>query len=367
MRIKALWVDDEWKDYPDFPLNALQYEIDMVCVSNKKEAEQILEEESFDVAILDANFKKDKDDPVENKKADWLISLNHHIKNRHKEVEVFVLTGNLYKYENDKREMIEGMFGDRLVIKGPEDYKLLEDIRKWYDNKPNNKIKNEHKQVFRLLQGQAEEKMLDLIKQKDNNEKIIFNHIRIVLEFALNSYIEKGYAPKCLSPGGVLYFMNSTRGIEIKLKNNQKKEIQGPQYKVDANYRFPETINSVAITLWNIQRAGSHSRKTNPDKRKKKPFYQNDPEKILSEKSIQGLVHFLCDFLTYTQDFFDLNNPTKKWEETSVGDLNSFLVKNLDPQLIRDLRSNCNEGDKLLQILDNCENESQPPTRFNPL
>ena len=189
MRIKALWVDDEWKDYPDFPLNALQYEIDMVCVSNKKEAEQILEEESFDVAILDANFKKDKDDPVENKKADWLISLNHHIKNRHKEVEVFVLTGNLYKYENDKREMIEGMFGDRLVIKGPEDYKLLEDIRKWYDNKPNNKIKNEHKQVFRLLQGQAEEKMLDLIKQKDNNEKIIFNHIRIVLEFALNSYI----------------------------------------------------------------------------------------------------------------------------------------------------------------------------------
>ena len=269
-----------------------------------------------------------------------------------------MLTGNLYTYEEDKRTMIENIFKERLKTKGADEEELLEDIIKHHYSKEDNKIKKDFHSSFQPLGKASEDKLLLLIKQMNNNEKINFNNIRSVLEATFYAFSEKEFAPNLLSPAGIMHLYCGRKAIIFfKKPNTNNESVNGPEYKLDDKYLFPETIQSVAQTLWSISRTGSHSKASSLDKREGKPFYKNNPGDLLSKKSIHSLVLLLCDFLTFVNGFFQLDSAKRKWKEISPGSEEFINDFKLNHDEIKSLKSNCSDGDRLISVLEKKEKD----------
>ena len=212
MRIKVLWIDDEYKKQLDVIGHAEQDGIDITPFESHEEgiAALMSDIKGFHAVILDAKVKKAKDDTVTNLKGlaasrDRLIELN----NEGVFMPYFIFTGQP-DYMND--ENFRDSYGDYFT-KGNDNQKLFDTIKEVVQNKEEYIIHKNYSRVFQIIEKdydvETRNTLTEILKiimrpKEIFEDELYFTQLRIILEKLFRLANRVGLLhDKCLMGGKV--------------------------------------------------------------------------------------------------------------------------------------------------------------------
>lgn len=215
LKYKVLWVDDEFETLEGIDESAYKRGIELIGVSNAKDALEELETpERFDAVLLDGLFLNDKDDKSTTsgntpfgKVAKRLVEL----KAKRIILPWFILSGQK-RFTKDDNEVLElfldkdyadGKVFDKLV---PDDVESLwNGIKDAVNEMPDFKLKQKYKDVLAcadtdFLGKTVYERLFLLVKTLEQEDKIelgqdSLTEIRKVIESLFESLVEKNIIP----------------------------------------------------------------------------------------------------------------------------------------------------------------------------
>jgi hypothetical protein len=212
MKIKVLWIDDEWVKQKAVITDAEQDGIDLVPHDSHEKGMLALYNDKigFHAVILDAKVKKNEADTVTGTAGlrasiDRLIELN-------KEgiyLPYFIFTGQPDYMENDV--FIES-YGE-YYVKGRDNQKLFDDIKHKLENKNEYIVQIKYKRIFNIcnkyFDNETKQVLNDILlfieKPQDLfNDELYFTQLRIIIEKLFRQANQYGFLhDKCIMNGKV--------------------------------------------------------------------------------------------------------------------------------------------------------------------
>jgi FixJ family two-component response regulator len=234
MRIRVLWIDDEYTKLSPFISLAEQYDIDIVAFESSEEGLNALRQEvkKFDAVILDVKGRLNAGYTSLNAKGfGWAWQQLHVIQGASgHDLPIFIFTGQP-DFINDKD--FKDQFGD-FYQKGKDESNLLNAIAKRVNDSANYQARLKFQRVLALandkfIGGQSESILMEMImdvslKLDCENTERKFNNIRKLLELMVDQIVKLKIIPaSILSENGK--FSKSIRllsgGVESCYKFNE--------------------------------------------------------------------------------------------------------------------------------------------------
>lgn len=320
--IKTLLIDDEYEFLDDTYDVAKDEGVEITdrCKSLEKAKELLKTPEKYHAIICDANFLEKEEDLEPQEGAFCLVQLHAFLNENRIDLKIFVYSGRVLSPDfKASLKNITALFGptyNKKKLSGNKSTtRLFQDVKKHYSNLENIKIKARFRKAFEMcsLMGETNEDiLLNQIKQMDNNQAINTNKLRSLLDNLYNYCVKKEYAPKGMAPAGVSYFINGDRAFVIV-------DGRPVYYTIKETQKLPALMSTISKTLWTLTNKDSHGSETRPDlvdKRSHSPYWENNPEKLLSnEYSRKGIIFLLCEYLVFFKSFFDSNLPKRQWDK----------------------------------------------------
>jgi len=264
MNIQVLWIDDQWKDQPDFIADAEFENIDVTPAESHEEGMNELngKEDFFDAVILDAKVKDAKDSTVTNliglkNSRDKLIELNKEIY-----LPFFIFTGQPDYANND---IFEQSFG-KYYLKGQDNNKLLEDIRINVALKPERQFRLKFSEAFHCFDlgilNQNAKRLL--IANLENLEKEDFRkkNINVQRDMLEAIFIGLNKPIPCIPNE---FFNNNApiqeccvRFLENRPTNNNKRRTDSDFFESTLTVQLPQDIKSAIRKLKESTNGYSH-------------------------------------------------------------------------------------------------------------
>lgn len=301
--IKVFWVDDEHEKFTSFKNLAKDKNILITARDNAQDATIEIQKniQNYDAVILDANFKEYQDSPVENRKGTFAIRLQKVIRKITTEIPIFVLSGKIFdeSWKGDPQNFNESF--ERTYDKGELDdiERLIEDIIKEYEKKPDVIIRKNYKSPFMAcfkIGKHSDELLLGLLKEFKEDRDISIDNIRIIMENSFDYFQIKKIVPSEINGAEISRYLCSKPAFVSK----KEKEMHY-NYKIKGKIRLPRQIATIVQPLWFISNGALH----NADDTEMQ-YFNDDPIKWWGEKHTRkGLVLFLCDYLNYVNLFFE--------------------------------------------------------------
>ena len=289
--IKAIWFDDEHKDWKDFIDICKNKNIIITPFEDRISGVKYLKEnfEEYDVVILDGWFKKDLESMYDDTGAE-AIEVNNVVKQLKKSppLEVFVFTAR------KKDKLFTASFGkNRIYIKSSQELELINDIIDHCNNLPSFKLKHEHQEVFELfdqhLSDIEKEALVEILLAKSTEFKSYINVLRILLDGVLKKLIKNEHLPSGFLRGEKVNFKSCERFI-----NEQAVD------EVMIEKPFEERVKTPFNTILQpILHPGSHSK----DFLKKNNYL------------IKGTAFFLMDLLLNLAPYIKSKAKRKNWKK----------------------------------------------------
>lgn len=334
MRIRVLWIDDEYVKQSDVISDAEQDDIDLIPFESHEEGIRALnaDKTGFHAIILDAKVKNKQSDTTTSLKGlaasrDKLIQLN----SSGYFIPYFIFTGQP-GYESD--ENFKDSYGD-FFIKGKDNQKLFDAIKEAVINKEEFIIHSDFKNVFDVCNKHFDvdtkkclTKILLSIKKPSQifDDELYFTHIRIILENLFREANKHGLLhDKCLAGGKV----NLTES-SLFLAGEPTKHL-GAGCKQNL---FPKLIANFVRDIIFITGAASHTTDANV---KNNIDLQEYRALINTPYLLYSLTFQLMDVLIWFDSYLANNNDYEVnkslWiAEEVAGDLISGLVLSIDSQ-----------------------------------
>lgn len=246
-RYKVLWFDDEWEELEEISEEALDFDIELIGVSNAEKGLEMLNNlENFDAVLLDGRFYKDanqiKNDESDKafgmvaKELDKRVGSNNFIP-------WFILSGqpSFVKEDNKLVELFEdnskAWGGDKVHDKNDDDNtSLWKDMVKAIETTDSYIIKKKYSAVFQVITNgtiakEHNSRLISVIQNIHNPDQInnaidLFNPLRKIIEGVKDKMIDLNIIPSDLPFNKLSYFVAG--------EHNQysfKKEIAPPVIK----------------------------------------------------------------------------------------------------------------------------------------
>ncbi len=258
MRIKVLWIDDEYKKQQSFIGAAEQEGIDIIPFESHEEGIQSLNENlsEYHAVILDAKVKKGKMDTTTGVSGmaasrDRLIEIN-----RDRYIPYFIFTGQPDFMSN---QMFIESYG-KYYTKAEDNYILLSDIINSVHQKDEYLIQKKYNIIFdictdKYIGEENKTRIFKLVKYLDENEDYnedYFNPIRKVLESILFTANRFGILhDKCISNN----IVNLT--WSCLFLNGSKVELPSG-LKIFTVRKFPVIFSNYLNQIKELSNNGSH-------------------------------------------------------------------------------------------------------------
>lgn len=224
MKIKVLWIDDDYKLLSPFIADAEFDGIDIVPFESHEEGMTALMSDlnSFHAVILDAKVKHGRNDTVIGLKGlaasrDAIIQLN----SQGVYLPYFIFTGQADYMTN---EMFRDSFGS-FYVKGTDNQRLLDDIKKQVQGKEEYLIKRDYKAAFEFasehFNSDEVKSLMTILKNIRNpsgvsfEDKVYFTQIRVMLEHVFRLANKVGLLhDKCIDSNGRVNLTDSSRFLD---------------------------------------------------------------------------------------------------------------------------------------------------------
>lgn len=322
MRIKVLWIDDEYKKQTDVIGDAEQDGIDLIPFESHEEGMAALMSDirGFHAVILDAKVKKSKDDTVTGLSGltasrDRLIELN-------KDgiyLPYFIFTGQPDYMDN---EMFSQSYGS-YYIKGIDNQNLFNRIKDSVKNKDEYVIQNDYQKVFNICDKYFDIESKSLLTnvllsiskpQNSFSDELYFTQLRIILEKIFRLANKFGWLhDKCLLGGRV----NLTES-SLFLAGEPTKHLN----VFCTKKHFPKIIAEGVKNILFVTGAASHT--ADPDYKNNLDL-QAYREIIKSPYLLYSLTYQLLDTIIWLDVYHKVQSDyalnVSYWAEQSLSDL----------------------------------------------
>lgn len=267
IKYKVLWFDDQYNELESIKDDAILNQIHLNGFSNADEGLKELETnyENYDAVLLDGLFYENKDqkgtdiDDSAFGKVALKLSL---LKKEGSYLPWFIFSGQTKFLKGDspfiklfvKENAAKGKVFDKNSDKDFNE--LCKAIKSAVDEKPQNKIRYAHPQVFNIfsnnfLDNDTEKTLIELLQKLENNNlnehpKTEFTRLRKIIEKLVDKANQKNLIPDEVGTD------NLTKAV--KFLCNKSKD-----FKLHHDYFHP-TINFLFPTLVTVLQDGSHSK-----------------------------------------------------------------------------------------------------------
>lgn len=326
IKYKVLWFDDQYNELESIKDDAILNQIHLNGFSNADEGLKELETnyENYDAVLLDGLFYENKDqkgtdiDDSAFGKVALKLSL---LKKEGSYLPWFIFSGQTKFLKGDspfiklfvKENAAKGKVFDKNSDKDFNE--LCKAIKSAVDEKPQNKIRYAHPQVFNIfsnnfLDNDTEKTLIELLQKLNNNNlnehpKIEFTKLRKIIEKLVDKALQKNLIPSEVGAG------NLTEAVGFLCNKSNG-------YNLTQEYFHP-TINFMFPSLLAILQDGSHSKEELRYRVEEFALQQNNG--YLFKVCIYQLFDVIIAFNHLFQNHKENNLPETLWEKSKIENL----------------------------------------------
>ena len=330
-RYKVFWIDDEHEKLGAFKRSALDFGIELIAFKSLESGISELEEnyQNYDVVLLDALFIESDDDVLHSGDFKYSIRAKERILRLEKEFEIYVLTGQAKKYED---ETYQEVFRNNVFAKGvdADEDKLFKALITAAERQQDTQIRHEYSKLFKALDSYDKNEQcffLDIIKKikqgfTDWNDDD-FIRIRKIIERMYRKANKIGLLhDKCIPHGKVNLSDSSLflSGEDTKHCKVRSKKVHCPKIIADAIKLIVFITGAAAHTT----EPGCNSNKVNLDEYR---------ESVKTPYLMYSLVFQLMDVILWFNAYMEINDDIEKnkswWQDIEYnreGDMWEFGV-----------------------------------------
>ena len=305
-KYKVIWIDDEWDKMIAFKDECeIIHQIHLEPFRTQKDGMEELDRNlnAWDAVILDAKMF-DQSDINEVPKLDGLRNAINHINqlSLRRKIPYFISTGQPDLMDN---ETFEQGFG-RYFVKGKDDIKLIEEIKREIDNSPRRQVRVFYQDAIMqidVISQKASEVVLDIFESMhypdshpDFNPILYYNQLRQILEYVYRAANKVAIIPdECISINDEVnlnqccHYLSGNDANVLKIRYDGKRII--PKHIQDMMF--------LILTLGNIN---SHTTKLSEDDERHLITYIHD-NVYNSRYLIYSLTLQLCEIVMWMNHY----------------------------------------------------------------
>ena len=313
-KIKVLWIDNE--DNPRNRVNPSEYEIEVTCKKNWKEAEPLLENrENFfqwSAIVIGPSICIDNTTPPTSM---YLVKISSSLatvfSNNNSKIPWYVLTRGEDSFLTAIAEFVlrEEDWGNFIYSDCKEQLaSLFETIQKVAPKKIRNRIIHQYNKVFEVIREhfapQSEAIMIDILSAlhhpEDNKEfkpVLYYNSLRQIVEYLFRATNKIGLLPDYFIEGGKINLQGSSLYLAGETFNPSKDPtIRSIRYGEEGESVFHKDIASIVKSILHVTSKRSHTTVIDKeDKEELSPYYSETQSSYL----LFGYALQLCEVIIW--------------------------------------------------------------------